>query len=368
MSQTIYSEAGAIAQLPGILSRLGAEKLLLVCGRSYDRLNINYYVNLCGIPVVRFSGFAPNPLYEDVCAGLELFRREGCDAILAVGGGSAIDVAKCIKLFSGMDSERIYLDQERQDTGIPLIAVPTTAGTGSESTRHAVIYYQGKKQSISHESIVPDCAVLCPELLADLPPYQKKSTMLDALCQGIESWWSVNSTAESMNFARAAVEKILTNYRAYLAGDAAAAKEIMLGANLAGQAINISATTAPHAMSYKLSSMYHIPHGPAVALCLPLVWEYMLSNAGKCIDLRGKEHLCKIFEELSALFGCAVQDCPRRFRDLLHELDMCVPQPREREKEIEILAAAVNPERLKNNPVALSGEVLRSMYERIIKE
>ena len=91
---------------------------------------------------------------------------------------------------------------------IPFLAMPTTAGTGSEATRYAVIYYDGKKQSVTHDSVVPDVAILEPKVLKTLPLYQKKCTMMDALCQGIESWWSMNSTDESK--AREKMEKLLS--------------------------------------------------------------------------------------------------------------------------------------------------------------
>ena len=146
---------------------LAGRKTMLVCGGSLDRLPIADAVN--AMAAVRFSAFSPNPLYEDVVAGVELFRSCGCDAILAVGGGSAMDVAKCIKLFAPMDPDAFYLDQPREGNDILLAAIPTTAGTGSESTRHAVIYYKGEKQSISRPDLVPGLVCLIPEVLKDLP-------------------------------------------------------------------------------------------------------------------------------------------------------------------------------------------------------
>lgn len=136
MSQKIVKE---LEQIGGILE---GRRFFLVRGRSYDHLEIKEFFDL--FPHVEFSDFTPNPLYEQVCKGVELFNQECCEMIVAVGGGSAIDVAKCIKLFYKMDSSVNYLKQEIFDSDIPLIAVPTTAGTGSESTCHAVIYYRGK--------------------------------------------------------------------------------------------------------------------------------------------------------------------------------------------------------------------------------
>ena len=148
-----------------------SQKVLLVCGRSLSSLSIHEEIQKLPVTFVRFSQFAPNPSYEEVCKGVESFNTEQCDTILAVGGGSAIDVAKCIKLYCKMPNDKPYLEQEYEDTGIKLIAIPTTAGTGSESTRYAVIYYDGKKQSVTHDSIVPDVAILEPKVLKTLPLY-----------------------------------------------------------------------------------------------------------------------------------------------------------------------------------------------------
>lgn len=335
-----------LLDISSLLEILEGRKLLLVCGRSFDRLDIAPAIH--ALHPVRFSDFAPNPVYEDVCKGVELYRQEKCNAILAVGGGSAMDVAKCIKLFSGMNPNENYLHQEYADTGILLAAIPTTAGTGSESTRHAVIYFKGEKQSISHPSLVPQYACLIPSVLKDLPVYQKKCTLLDALGQAIESWWSVSSTEESIGYSRIAIELIRDNWKAYIETGEAADK-ILLAANYAGRAINITATTAAHAMSYKLTSLYGIPHGHAVGLCLPEVWT----------EMTDAEQLQKVFEALPVDLGW--------IRQLLADLGMEYPVSQNREQEIEILTASVNPVRLKNNPVMLGKETLKAMYERIVQ-
>lgn len=369
MGQLIYSGFDSYKKLPEILHGAGVKKALLVCGGSFRHLNIRDFIESMDVETVKFSDFGPNPLYEDVCKGVELFNREGCDAVLAVGGGSAIDVGKCIKLYCRMDHTKNYLEQDCFDSGIPLIALPTTAGTGSESTRFAVIYYEGEKQSINHGSIIPDHVILEPSVLNNLPLYQKKCTMLDALCQGIESWWSVNSTEESMRFSQTAVRMIADSYKTYLNGSSdRAAEAVMLAANFAGRAINITQTTAAHAMSYKLTSLYGLPHGHAVAVCLPEVWEYMNSHSEDCIDKRGAEHLKKVFSEIAETLGCEnTERAIRRFKSLLDELEIGGPLSGDRENELNLLAASVNPVRLKNNPVALPDDVLRKMYERIVR-
>ena len=361
--QTIYQ---GISHLQEALE--GSGKVLLVIDSSFPFLNIKDEVEGIKVPYIKFSDFMPNPLYEDVCKGVDLFRRAQCDTILAVGGGSSIDVAKCIKLYCKMSDEKLYLEQEYRDTGVKLIAIPTTAGTGSESTRYAIIYYDGKKQSVTHDSIIPNIAILEPQVLKTLPLYQKKCTMLDALCQGIESWWSVNSTEDSKRHSRIAVETIMQWWRQYIFDyTEEAARHIMTAANEAGQAICITQTTAPHAFSYKITSLYELPHGHAVAVCLKEIWDYMLQHIDDCIDTRGSFYLKEIFTQIAKSMECgSMEEAVSCFRNLLDNLGMNSPITTNRRHDLDILASTVNPIRLRNNPVELNVNSIYSLYDRIV--
>lgn len=341
----------------------GSTKVLLVCDSSLPFLNIKDNIEHMDVPYVLFNDFTPNPLFEDVCKGVDLFQITKCDTILAVGGGSSMDVAKCIKLYCQMSKDKLYLEQEYKDTGVKLIAIPTTAGTGSESTRYAVIYYDGKKQSVTHESIIPDIAILEPSVLKTLPLYQKKCTMLDALCQGIESWWSVNSTDESKLLSKSSVEEIMRWWHEYIFENTdESAKHIMHAANLAGQAICITQTTAAHAFSYKITSIYGLPHGHAVAVCLPEIWEFMLAQ------LSGREQLYNVFLEISNAMGCIkIGQAITKFRCMLADMDISNPVSTNRDNEIEILTVSVNPLRLKNNPMILDNQTIALLYDAIVK-
>ena len=346
-----------------------SKKVLLVCDSSFPFLNIKEDIEGIALPYTIFNDFTPNPLYEDVCKGIKLFNAKGCDTIIAVGGGSSIDVAKCIKLYCKMSDDRLYLEQEYKDTGVKLIAIPTTAGTGSESTRYAVIYYDGKKQSVTHESIIPDVAILEPKVLKTLPFYQKKCTMMDALCQGIESWWSVNSTDESKEYSKIAVESIMRWWKEYIFDNTdESAQHIMNAANYAGRAICITQTTAPHAFSYKITSLYSLPHGHAVAVCLPEIWAFMLQNPDLCIDKRGKDYLERIFHQIAQCMNVTTpQDAVLYFRKMMKEMSLANPVSTNKEQEVDILSHSVNPVRLKNNPVKLNESSIRNLYFDIIK-
>lgn len=362
-----------IDKLSEILNESNIEKLFIVTGaNSYKSLNFKDIIERLAIERVYFTDFTPNPKYEQICKGIDLFKSEGCDAILAIGGGSPMDVAKCIKLavladdginaiIPPMVNKNVVIDGNK----IPFIAIPTTAGTGSESTHNAVMYYEGTKQTVTNDGILPDYAILEPSVLKTLPLYQKKCTMMDALCQGIESWWSVNSTDESKEYSKKAVELIIQNWEKYIFGnDDEAAANIMLGANYSGRAINIAQTTAAHAMSYKITSLYGLPHGHAVAVCLPEIWEYMVDNMDKCRDPRGKEYLDDIFRQISLSMGCIdVMDAIGKFRNILLKCRINMDGKELDDELLSLLANSVNPIRLKNNPVQIMRDAINNIYK-----
>ena len=368
-----------IDNLPGIFQEIGCRKLFLVIDSSYPFLNIKDAIEALSVSEkIKFSDFTPNPLYEQVCKGIELLKSSKCDTILAVGGGSAIDVAKCIKLavlaIEGNDAlipPIVNTTVECDGSRLPFIAIPTTAGTGSESTHNAVMYYEGAKQTVTNDGILPDYAILEPSVLKTLPLYQKKCTMMDALCQGIESWWSVNSTEESYEYSRKCIELIISNWSKYIfENDDDAAAQIMSAANYGGKAINITATTAAHAMSYKITSLYGLPHGHAVAVCLPEIWEYMIDHVDECCDKRGHEYLNDIFECVAKAMGVNNPiEAIAFFRDMMIQLNLANPSSgiNQRISDVGLLSSSVNPIRLRNNPVNLDSRTIRNLYDIIVK-
>lgn len=367
MEQKITITTETKNELQKLWNKHNVKKVLIVCDAAFPFLETHDEYLSLDIPYIIFDDFTPNPLYEDVVKGVELLKQNGCDAILAIGGGSALDVAKCIKLFAAMDDSKVYLEQEFKDNSLLLIAIPTTSGTGSESTRYAVIYYDGKKQSVTHNSIVPAYAILDHRNLNTLPIYQKKCTMMDAFCQSIESWWSVNATEESREYAKKALSGIMEYMDSYIENKEDGNKQMMIAANYAGRAICISQTTAAHAMSYKLTSLYKIPHGRAAFMCLPYIWKHMWNVVNRHNDEESNK-LKEIFAEIATCMGCRdVKDAinkifqmnERFFSNDKVELNM---------DDVDVLTASVNPVRLGNNPVKLSQEVLKDLYSEIISD
>lgn len=372
MEQKIITTRDNYIEFDDWIRKAMAKKILLVCDESILYMK-DFNAHLAelkkiGIDMIRFRDFRSNPLYENIVNGVRLFREEKCEAIIAVGGGSAMDVAKGIKLYSSMKGDGrngSFLVQEIVPNSIPFLAMPTTAGTGAEATRYAVIYYEGKKQSVMSESIVPGTVLMDSNVLKTLPIYQKKATMMDALCHAIESFWSINSTEESKAYSREAIKGILEHMDGYLYNREEGNARMLWAAHIAGKAINITQTTAGHAMCYKLTSLFGIAHGHAAVLCDRVLFPWMVENTDKCIDSRGEAYLIRTLDEIGQAMGCAnAQKGAEELIKILDKLELGMPTAtREQYEELKI---SVNPVRLKNHPIALDINIIDKLYHKIL--
>ena len=372
MEQKILEANGQYEVLDSWFLENHVKSVMLVCGKSISRQKINRYFEEVpahlGVKIVRFMDFQPNPLYENVVEGVKIYRAEACNAIIAVGGGSAMDVAKCIKLYSnlpGDGAEGSWLKEKIVPNNIPFLAMPTTSGTGSEATRFAVIYYGGAKQSISDYSCIPETVLMDASVLKTLPDYQKKSTMMDALCHAIESFWSVNSTGESKVYSKAAIEAIIANMDGYLANKDDGNAAMLVAANMAGKAINITQTTAGHAMCYKITSLFGCAHGHAAALCDRVLYPWMIENTDKCSDPRGEDYLKGVLLEIAKAMGCEnAVTAAEKLNSIFDSLELEVPAATK--EQFELLKTSVNPVRLKNHPIALDENTIDTIYHMIL--
>lgn len=372
MEQRIITARDNYIEFDQWIQENGCKKILMVCDGSIfymDGFNKHLEeVEKTDVKMIDFRDFQPNPLYESVVKGVELFRTEQCDSIMAVGGGSAMDVAKCIKLYSnlpGDGADGAWLKVETTPNNIPFIAMPTTAGTGSEATRYAVIYYNDAKQSVTSESFIPGTVLMDPNALKTLPMYQKKATMMDALCHAIESYWSVNSTEESKEYSKAAIQAVLEHMDGYLANTEEGNAGLLQAAHVAGQAINITQTTAGHAMCYKITSLFRSAHGHTAILCDRVLFSWMVENTDKCIDPRGKDYLKDILDEIGKAMGCKdAMEGAEKLRSIFAGLELEVPTATA--EQFEILNGSVNPVRLKNHPIALDADTINSLYHKIL--
>ena len=373
MDQKIISSKDNYREFDEWIKREGLRKILLVCDDSIRfmssfRSHLNELEG-SGIDFVPFNDFQPNPLYESVRNGVQLFRNEKCDAVIAIGGGSAMDVAKCIKAyvtFPGDGENGIWLSQTIEMNDIPFLAMPTTAGTGSEATRYAVVYYDGKKQSVTSETIIPKTVLMDPGCLTTLPIYHKKATMMDAFCHAVESFWSVNSTEESKDYSKEAIKGILEHMDGYLDNTAEGNAGMLKAAHAAGKAINISQTTAGHAMCYKITSLFGCAHGHAAALCDRVLFRWMIENTDKCLDSRGEAYLKRTLDEIGQAMGCDdAKGGSEKLVSIFNKLNLVIPEATT--EQFEELKNSVNPVRLKNHPIELGLDTIDMLYRLILK-
>lgn len=211
---------------------------------------------------------------EDIQKLYEHVRESKYSHIVAVGGGTVMDIAKIIAvaLSNRLENvEEILLKPSDYPNTIKLIFIPTTCGTGSEATHFAVVYKNRKKYSIAHDSIKAEYVILDYRFLVELPENIRNATVLDALSQAIESIWAKNGTDGSRIYAKEAIGLILKGLECK--NKVEKLKYFQKGSYLAGKAINISKTTASHAISYPLTARFGVPHGIAVFLTLPDIAE-----------------------------------------------------------------------------------------------
>ncbi len=358
--QTIITEGFSTEIILQYLKINGLSKPLFVCGENTGRLGLAQELKGTIADSQIFSGYSPNPKYEEVVQGAKLFADSGCDCIIAIGGGSAIDVSKCIKGYMSTDSKQTFINGEINYSPLKIIVIPTTAGTGSESTTFAVLYFDGEKKSIEHDSLLPDLVGLIPDFLTKLPDYQKKCTVMDAMSQCIESIWAMGATVQSQEYAVTGLKYILNNLDAYIAGDSTKNYGMLNAANLSGKAINISKTTAAHAMSYKLSSLYGISHGHAVILCLPHIMRFMESQQVNS-DLQQRfSAICNIFSKSS------LAEVATSIESIADKLGLNMPTIKV-DADINLFVESVNLQRLGNNPVAINKPQMMELYTNILR-
>lgn len=324
-------------------------RLMVVRGHgSYVSCGAKSLIDLVsqGLSIAEFDDFSSNPKQEDTEAGIQLMVQFNPEMIVAVGGGSVIDMAKLIRQYSHEQ--------------IPLLAIPTTAGTGAESTQFAVCYIDGIKHSISDSSILPDMVLLYPPFTYGNSNYLTACTGFDALAQAIEAFWNINATPESDNFALRAIERIYPRLVADPTPDNR--KMLLLGANDAGCAINITRTTVPHALSYTLTSKFGYPHGHAVALTFPFFFKYNME--GDKTSYMGKDYDFYVAKmaQLRSLMEVSC-DPYLHMKDYLRQIGLTFDSKRDFDDFI--VADGINLERAKNTPIAISRDIIMSAVKSI---
>jgi alcohol dehydrogenase len=317
-----------------------------------------------------YSNYGKGPELRDVLIGTAQLKAFNPDLILSIGGGTPLDFAKLINVYATNVDPFVAISARL----CPLVAIPTTCGTGSEATPFAVIYKDKIKHSLeSSEYMLPELSILDPELLRNLPALQIACTGLDATCQSVESWWSVKSTEASRSYSRVALKLIHQHFLpAWRNRNPESLSGMLLAAHNSGKAIAIAKTTASHALSYPLTAFFGVPHGHAVALTLAEVLVHNAEIATEtCWDSRGVEYVKQTLGGIIEALGAKdVHDAYKIIKGYMHEMNLettLKPLGVKGEKEIEFLmSSGINPQRLKNNPRALDEKSIKSILTSIL--
>ena len=374
-----YIGYNSIENLERILKLESFRNIFLITGRkSFENTKIKelIYNSLKGVEFFRFNDFTPNPKIEDIEKGLGLFQSGNYDVIIAVGGGSVIDMGKCISIFStnkGTPESLVLKKTPIQKKGIPLIRIPTTSGSGSEATHFAVVYINKIKYSLTEPNFMqPEYIIVDPQFTYDLPKNITAYSGMDALTQAIESFWNINSTLESKNYSKKAIKLVMENLLdAVVNPDKKSRLNMTVAANYAGKAINITKTTACHAISYPITSYFNVPHGHAVALTLPPMIVYN-SNVNKedVLDSRGVKFVKETMKELISIIGTsnalkAKEVVSQLMKNIDLETKLGELGIKSKEDIDVVIKNGFNPERVKNNPRKLDENQLRTILEEI---
>jgi alcohol dehydrogenase class IV len=353
-AQKLFEGADALAGLQQELHVRDIHHVFLVRGKhSYEACGAQSHLEGIfaaeQIGVTEFYDFDTNPKMEDVEKGLSQLSATEAAAILAVGGGSVLDMAKLIRYK--------YTSQR-----LPLIAVPTTAGTGAEATPFAVCYVNGVKTSVDNPDILPDIAVLFPEFTYANSSYLTACTGFDALAQAIEAYWNVNATSVSDRYAEEAISLIWDTLPACVNHPLPELRNKMLkGAYLAGKAIAITRTTAPHAFSYAFTSKCGYPHGHAVALTFPFFFELNVNGWKSRNTLQSQVDKSLYQEKMNRLIDTLQLDIYRLKEEFLIYIQSLRLELKVKQNNIKQLLDCVNLERLKNNPSVVGAEEIKEL-------
>ena len=290
--QNIEFGVGSLKKLPEILNESKSEHVFLISDEGLAKLGVvkkvQDIVEADGLKCTTYLGVVPNPTVDVVNESTKCYKESGATSIIALGGGSSMDVAKAtgvLATYGGKitDYEGLY---KVPGPIVPIIAIPTTAGTGSEVTASAVVTDEERnyKMSVISYEMLPKYAVLDPQLIMTAPASIAASCGVDALIHALEAYVSNFASPFTDAMAEKAMELIGANIRRFVANrqDEEAACAMMTGSTFAGMAFAWAKLGNVHAMSHPVSAYFHVPHGVANAVLLPMVIEYnALSDHGR---------------------------------------------------------------------------------------
>lgn len=354
-----------ISVLPRILAEANAEvKIYILTGKnSFNKspnfFSLNELLSLVNAPHFFFIPSGSSPSKSDYDEFIDVYQDSLCDdskraILIAIGGGRIIDASKIICF---------YL-KKNFNIQAQIIAIPTTAGSGSEATSFAVCWANGTKYSINQHYLKPTHVILDRNLLVSMPSKQLAISGLDTVCQSIESYLNVNNTHESDFYSLTALESsfkllplIVSSPRTELIS------QMQYNAYICGMAINITKTSLPHAYSYHLTSNYKIPHGHAVGLCMAnYLYEFSRLITADSPLTKPFE---KKFSRILAIFSCDAKNIKNAWIEYMHSInlepyidDLLTTQ------EFTLLKEDFDPLRLQNSPFNDGNHTMPEIYSR----
>ena len=292
MPQNIVAGRKTIEKLPEIAAKLGGKKAFIISGPHLNKIGAvaacEALLKKAGIESAAFTDCEGNPSVETVEKATAMFQKSGADFIVAYGGGSPMDVAKAVGVVAKYGGSITDYEGAHKVPGdiIPLIAIPTTAGTGSEVTAFSVITDHSRqyKLTVFSYKILPTYAILDADLITTVPAGVAAACGMDALIHALEAYISTAASPFSDAMAEKAMELIGGHIRRYVAnrGDLEAAQAMLVGSLFAGIAFSFARLGNVHAMSHPVSAHFNVAHGVANAILLPTIVDYnALADHGK---------------------------------------------------------------------------------------
>ena len=336
---TLYIGEQATEQLCCAMVRAGHKHVLIVTDSILHKLGIidkaKAYLNDQQIPCTIYDGVTPDPTFSVIKKGLVVSKEARCDAVLAIGGGSVIDAAKMIALSQGNNCtpQKLMGLFKARKPSLPLYAIPSTAGTGSEATIGAVVSDDKTHQkSIAVDpKMVPRATAIDPHIMKGMPAHVTADTGIDILTHAIEAWVSRINDEDSDYYAASAVKAVFEYLpRAYQDSNDLEAREALgLAAHHAGVALNKAGLGYVHAIAHQLGAYYGIPHGRANAIVLPYVLEFNAEVSQKRLARLAKR--IGITNHVDASDEYIAQDFAQRVTELIQSLgiDPIVPDMRD---------------------------------------
>lgn len=328
--QDITVGKGSLAKLPEIAKKLGGSHAFIISGPHLAKMGLvekaSDYLKTVDIKTDAFTEIEANPSVATVEKATEKFKESGADFIVAFGGGSPMDVAKAVGVVAKYGGSITEYEGAHKVPGpiIPLIAIPTTAGTGSEVTAFSVItdHSRDYKLTVFSYELLPAYAILDAELITTAPASVAAACGIDAFIHAEEAYISTAASPFSDAMAEKAMALIGKNIRRFVAnrGDMEAAEAMMVGSLFAGIAFSFARLGNVHAMSHPVSAFFDVPHGVANAVLLPVVAEYnALADHGRYLT---------IYNDISPVPAYTDDFEPMMLVDAIHSLcaDIGIPE------------------------------------------